>query len=239
QRFRRYMLPVTVFVSLYSFLGHKEWRFVVYVIPIINLGAAVTLSWVLKRKTIAYRILALGLFVLLGFNFVTSVLQAIISSENYPGGQALRRLHELELPQFTAAYIHIDGAAAETGCSRFGEIGSNQETSPWRYSKNESHTSPKDYLHYTHLLTSTPEYHQHDFVVLEAVPGYAGVRRVPSTLVKQSCPTTVQSLTDSLKKDGSSSLLAKETWIKLWEGCSPVQVQLENKIWIMRRFGAA
>lgn len=45
-RFRRYMLPATVFVSLYSLLGHKEWRFVIYVVPILNLGAAIVLSWV-------------------------------------------------------------------------------------------------------------------------------------------------------------------------------------------------
>lgn len=45
-RYRRYFLPAAAFVGLYSFLGHKEWRFIVYVVPILNLGAAVTLSWV-------------------------------------------------------------------------------------------------------------------------------------------------------------------------------------------------
>lgn len=45
QRFRRYMLPAGVFVALYSFLGHKEWRFVIYVVPILNLGAAIMISW--------------------------------------------------------------------------------------------------------------------------------------------------------------------------------------------------
>lgn len=45
QRLRRYLLPAGVFVTLYSFLGHKEWRFVIYVVPLLNLGAAITLAW--------------------------------------------------------------------------------------------------------------------------------------------------------------------------------------------------
>ncbi|KAI8603043.1 Alg9-like mannosyltransferase family-domain-containing protein [Dissophora ornata] len=240
-RFRRYILPAGVFVGLYSFLGHKEWRFVVYVVPILNLGAAITLSWILKRKTLAYRVLAVAIFGVLGLSFLLSVAQSLISSLNYPGGHALQRLHELELGHFRAATVHIDGAAAETGCSRFGEIGAivnKQNQHPWTYSKDESHTHRRDYLKYTHLLTSQPEFHKHDFEILEQVDGLAGVERVALTKVMQNCPAAIQEYVAIV---GPSPLkaLSKEELSKVWMECSPIQVKTEGKIWIMRRVGAA
>ncbi|KAI1315047.1 dolichyl-P-Man:Man(7)GlcNAc(2)-PP-dolichol alpha-1,6-mannosyltransferase [Mortierella claussenii] len=240
-RFRRYMVPIVVFVTAYSSLGHKEWRFVIYVVPILNLGAAITLSWLIKRKTLAYKLLTVVLFGALGLSFIASIAQSWISSFNYPGGQALQRLHELEYPHFTAAaMVHIDGAAAETGCSRFGEIASSTSPlhpeSPWTYSKDESHTKRRDYLRYTHLLTSQPDLHQHDFDVLDQVNGYAGLVRVPMATVKKTCPAAVQTL---LKASiGGSGLLSRNGLETLWRECSPLQIKTEGRIWIMRRFRA-
>ncbi|KAL3900029.1 MAG: hypothetical protein SGCHY_001621 [Lobulomycetales sp.] len=37
---RRYMIPALLFLTVYSFLPHKEWRFVIYVLPIVNFSAA-------------------------------------------------------------------------------------------------------------------------------------------------------------------------------------------------------
>ncbi|KAF9126219.1 hypothetical protein BGW39_006788 [Mortierella sp. 14UC] len=252
QRLRRYLLPAGVFVTLYSFLGHKEWRFVIYVVPLLNLGAAITLAWVLKRKTIAYKLLAVALFGAIGLNFILSVAQSAISSLNYPGGQALQRLHELDLHQFAAAAtVHIDGAAAETGCSRFGEIGSSATLptfsydaahnppfllhQPWTYSKDESHTHRRDYVRYTHLLTSQPTFHKEDFHILEQVDGYAGIQRLPLSQIKESCPRVIKEFVSTVSTVISNP---KESVAALWRACSPLQVKTEGRIWIMRRHGA-
>ncbi|KAF9276986.1 dolichyl-P-Man:Man(7)GlcNAc(2)-PP-dolichol alpha-1,6-mannosyltransferase [Mortierella alpina] len=249
QRFRRYMLPAGVFVALYSFLGHKEWRFVIYVVPILNLGAAIMISWILKRKTLAYRVLAFAMFGTLGLSVISSLMQSIISSRNYPGGVALQRLHELELNHFAAATVHIDGAAAETGCSRFGEVGSSLNLSssssvyphyPWTYSKDESHRSPKDYLHYTHLLTAKPEFHRHDFEVLEQIEGFAGLKRVPLAEIKSTCPVAIRELFAKDERTSSANFMTrmKGKAEDVWTRCSPLQIKTEGRIWIMKRIGA-
>ena len=33
------------FLTLISFIGHKEWRFIVYVVPVMNVVAARGASW--------------------------------------------------------------------------------------------------------------------------------------------------------------------------------------------------
>jgi alpha-1,6-mannosyltransferase len=40
KRIRGFVLPSVVFVSALSLLAHKEWRFVVYTVPVFNVAAA-------------------------------------------------------------------------------------------------------------------------------------------------------------------------------------------------------
>jgi len=40
RRLWTYMAPPAIFVLLYSFLPHKELRFIIYVVPLFNLAAA-------------------------------------------------------------------------------------------------------------------------------------------------------------------------------------------------------
>lgn len=44
-RIRSLLLPSIVFVALISGLGHKEWRFIVYVVPVFNVAAARAAKW--------------------------------------------------------------------------------------------------------------------------------------------------------------------------------------------------
>lgn len=44
-RVRDPMFPALAFVLLISGLGHKEWRFVVYVVPVFNIAAAKGAAW--------------------------------------------------------------------------------------------------------------------------------------------------------------------------------------------------
>lgn len=45
ERARNMFLVAVAFVALLSMLGHKEWRFVVYAVPMFNVSAAKGASW--------------------------------------------------------------------------------------------------------------------------------------------------------------------------------------------------
>lgn len=42
---RELVVAPVAFITLISFIGHKEWRFIVYIVPILNVIAARGASW--------------------------------------------------------------------------------------------------------------------------------------------------------------------------------------------------
>eukprot|EP00298_Acanthocystis_sp_HF-20_P011231 c19290_g1_i1.p1 GENE.c19290_g1_i1~~c19290_g1_i1.p1 ORF type:complete len:658 (+),score=202.39 c19290_g1_i1:125-2098(+) len=155
------------FVSLYSFLPHKELRFVIYSLPLFNLAAASCFAYFLKR----YHKLKFPIF-LCALLILTSGIGSIVSFGasilNYPGGLALTRLHSQELNlQLEASrngascpkYVHIGNLAAITGVSRFVE----RQDLRWRYSKKENLTDDK-LEGFSYLLSEKKEIPEFDLL---------------------------------------------------------------------------
>ncbi|KAL6903401.1 hypothetical protein ACP4OV_004214 [Aristida adscensionis] len=127
-----YMVPVFLFVVLYSKLPHKELRFIIGSIPMLNVSASLAASRLYNnRKKAGWNflyILMLGAFLVsLGYSTVTFMA----SYNNYPGGYALKVLHEAD-SSVKEKMVHIDAFTAMSGVSRFCE-----NEYPWRYSKEE------------------------------------------------------------------------------------------------------
>ncbi|KAG8065573.1 hypothetical protein GUJ93_ZPchr0004g38717 [Zizania palustris] len=133
-----YILPVFSFVLLYSKLPHKELRFIICSIPMLNVSASLAASRVYNnRKKAWWKLL------ILGYCFVTFMA----SYNNYPGGYALKALHEAD-SSVKEKIVHIDSFTAMSGVSRFCE-----SEYPWRYSKEEE-ISIEEYQerNFTYLL---------------------------------------------------------------------------------------
>lgn len=119
-----------LFITLLSFQPHKEWRFIVYVFPVINLIGSNGASYITFKasKSFFYKLLVLGIFLSSIFALLVSFVWAQISSFNYPGGVAMNTFHQevliKSLRDLTAdqATVHFDVATAMSGVTRFNEL---------------------------------------------------------------------------------------------------------------------
>ncbi|XP_017878352.1 probable Dol-P-Man:Man(7)GlcNAc(2)-PP-Dol alpha-1,6-mannosyltransferase [Ceratina calcarata] len=179
-RVRALTVPGIVFVALFSFLPHKELRFIVYVFPLLNISAAAVCHriWENRAKNPFHGFLALIILGHLVLNAIFSMFLLCVAGSNYPGGLAIAKLHRLEKDSMEPVYVHIDVLTAQTGVSRF-----TQTNNSWIYSKQEnlSIDSP-EMLQFTHLLMEAkskyspnikPYLKTHD--ILDSVDGFSHI----------------------------------------------------------------
>ncbi|XP_023935933.1 dol-P-Man:Man(7)GlcNAc(2)-PP-Dol alpha-1,6-mannosyltransferase [Bicyclus anynana] len=141
------VVPAVVYILLFSFLPHKELRFIIYVFPLLNVSSAVTCSYVYIRRTKApiYELLFWGIVMIMICNIAFCVALTLVAMTNYPGGVAMIRFHKV-LKNEPYVHLHISNLAAQTGVTRFTQINDH-----WTYSKNES-LSVDQLQSFTHLL---------------------------------------------------------------------------------------
>ncbi|KAJ3022843.1 dolichyl-P-Man:Man(7)GlcNAc(2)-PP-dolichol alpha-1,6-mannosyltransferase [Thoreauomyces humboldtii] len=218
----RYFLPVVFFVGGFSFLPHKEWRFVLYIVPILNaLSGVVVARWARRWG----RMVRLVFATILLAQCCASVGMMSISSLNYPGGHALASLNaHLSETQPASASVHLDVVTAISGASRFGE------DPRWQYSKREEHVTGKDFWEagYTHLVTAEPHLHSipEQWAIVDVIQGYAGMK------VHEGGP---KSWLAYAAKQVAAGRLSWDPMHGVIGVLLPVTPRLEDKLWILRR----
>ena len=179
------LIPLLGFVGIYSLQPHKEWRFIIYVIPGLTAVAAIGASWIWKRmsKTRVYRFLSLALVASTVASFAVNAAMLTISRLNYPGAEALSRVHQLgQGPRIVS--VHMDTLSCTTGITRFLEkpppqsIMSNQGTL-WIYDKTEDPETllrPAFWDRFDYALAEKPEQVIGRWEIVDVVDGFAGIR---------------------------------------------------------------
>lgn len=173
-RVRRMLMPMILYIMIFSFLPHKEWRFIMYTIPPFTAAAATVVSSAMTAASRSWYYRAVLILILGGAvaSFAISITMFQISRFNYPGGDALLALHSIEEHRPHVS-VHIDADAAMTGVSLYG-----QSNTRWHYSKNESHQTQDDFIdaRYTHVITAHPE--KFDAALFEVINETLGLDQV-------------------------------------------------------------
>eukprot|EP00750_Incisomonas_marina_P007907 INCI15074.1.p1 GENE.INCI15074.1~~INCI15074.1.p1 ORF type:complete len:524 (+),score=83.80 INCI15074.1:374-1945(+) len=133
------VLPMAVFVGMYSLLPHKELRFILYAVPALNAASAVAVSqaWTAAERRIASSgasrvfgvVIALAVAGLLIVSCAACGIFLRAATLNYPGGFASLRLQRLleqtavqKATSPSGFFVHVDNLAAQSGFSRFSEL---------------------------------------------------------------------------------------------------------------------
>lgn len=189
------LIPLLSFVAIFSFLPHKEWRFIIYVMPGLTAVAATGASWIWTRRGKSLNYAALSL-VLVGFvllSFVASTLLLAVSSLNYPGGEAITYLHNnVNSFHWDHPHVHFDNLACQTGVTRFLEVHEGPQTivdvleaqnqiakRRWTYDKTEDPEALLDPLFWRkfhYVLSENPAKVIGRWGTVHVVYGFGGVR---------------------------------------------------------------
>ena len=188
QRSMNMLLPALAFVGLYSLLPHKEWRFILYIVPSLTAvaGAGAAHIWTRRAKSPLHRLLSLALAASVLASFVASTALLRVSSLNYPGGEALGRLHALAHGEKSVVRVHLDNLACQTGVTRFLEMppprtlvgAARRLETLWVYDKTEDEErllNPVFWQRFDYVLAERPEKAIGKWEVVDTVYGFGGV----------------------------------------------------------------
>lgn len=203
-----FVLPVFSFILLYSKLPHKELRFIISSVPMLNLSAAVAANRIYNnRKKTLWKFLNLFMLGLFFISLGCTIVFFLASYDNYPSGNALKDLHQIgHLNNTNELWVHIDTFSAMNGISRFCE-----NDSPWRYSKEEG--IPLEEFcrrNFTYLVSE--QFAVDGFKCLHYVSGFSWVR------LQSSLPPVILVKEPKLYIHGNTKI--KDIMQINWAGCS-------------------
>ncbi|KAF9223821.1 glycosyltransferase family 22 protein [Gyrodon lividus] len=233
-RIRSMLCAPFIFVLALSALGHKEWRFVIYVVPLVNIAAARGARWMTSRKKgFPFKHLSfLCALSLIALNFIVTLTSARVSMANYPGGMALAAFNERYAGQENI-HLHISNLAAQTGASLFLHeyapptymppfLVSNPSSAHawWTYNKTESLTpSMIASSSFTHLIAESPEVGDGEWKVVQNISGFKRWKLNMDTLRKL--------------KTGKIWEISFDEWAQVLE------MEVTEQLWILERQSVA
>lgn len=207
---RGLVLPPLVFIAIYSFQPHKEARFIFYAVPPLTAAAAQGANIIFTRRSkgplYAIPSLALALSIPASLAAATGIL--LLSSLNYPGGEALTALQSLA-PASAASVVHTDVLSCMTGVTLFLQ----HRTPDLTFDKTEDPAvlrSPAFWSQFDYLLLediSKLPAGGDEWDTLAVIHGYAGVQVLrPQADVEKADPESTDA--GAAKAVGKGRLLA-------------------------------
>jgi alpha-1,6-mannosyltransferase len=237
--------PNLAFITLYSLLPHKEWRFILYSVPPLTgvAAAGAAYIWVRRSRSWLFSLLALALVASTFVSFIASTGLLAISSMNYPGAAALGRLHDLAHGERPMIRVHLGNLACQTGVTRFlqkpapVEVGMNGTV--WHYDKSEIVGTPDDearafWERFDYVLVEREDEVVGRWEIVEVVSGYAGVGLVKGQTQSGNGNGNV-SKNEWIRTMMVGYTLMEDVLRRYVTGGRWIEVKMEPKIRIMRK----
>ncbi|KAJ4414268.1 alpha-1,6- mannosyltransferase [Gnomoniopsis sp. IMI 355080] len=150
---QRFVIPNLLFVAIYSIQPHKEARFIFYVVPPLTAAAALGAASLTKaapakdkgdgnpKPTLIKQVSTLVLAASILATFIASGGMLLISTLNYPGGEALAALNAIirvdqPVVDSSIVAVHADVLSCMTGVTRFGVSGDNNVPTRHNFASN-------------------------------------------------------------------------------------------------------
>lgn len=245
-------IPSLAFVIIYSLQPHKEARFIFYVVPPLTAVAALGANYIFTRrqKSAAYMLVSLALLASVLVSFVASTAVLVVSSLNYPGGDALSAMWAIaessaaDLQSFT---VHTDVLSCMTGVTLFGQhpispadFVSGENSQFVKFDKTEDEAvlrNPEFWQKFDYVLAEDPVKVLGPFQIVGTVEGYAGIE----VLKPGSSPSSSTAHGD-LEQGQSDKILGKglqvrkvRDFVRKLTGGWWIGPKMEPKVHILRK----
>ncbi|KAK5134651.1 hypothetical protein LTR08_006307 [Meristemomyces frigidus] len=230
------LVPHMVFITIYSLLPHKEWRFIIYSVPALTAVASAGAAWIWSRraKSTLYRVGSALLVMSVAASFAASMALLYISHLNYPGGTALAQLHDMTASQRNQAVsVHLDNLACQTGVTRFQQL----HDPSWTYDKTEAEANlldPMFWQQFDYVLTENPSRVIGSWEPIATQQGYAGVTLRPAGAQTDVLPFATQLGGVLGKAHSAYNSMTRVLRRKVTRGYWPA-VKLEPKLYVLRK----
>ncbi|KIE01868.1 GPI mannosyltransferase, partial [Metarhizium majus ARSEF 297] len=117
------LLPSLSYIAIYSLQPHKETRFIFYAVPPLVLSASLSANYISTHvsKSPIYKVATFTLILSILATLSASTGMLLLSSLNYPGGEALSQLYGLTDKAATPITVHADVLTCMTGLTLFNQ----------------------------------------------------------------------------------------------------------------------
>ncbi|KXJ91457.1 glycosyltransferase family 22 protein [Microdochium bolleyi] len=243
-------VPALLFVVIYSLQPHKEARFIFYVVPPLTTVAALGANFIFTRryKSAAYMVGSLVLVASVLVSFAISTAMLIISSLNYPGGDALAAMWDIassSSSDLQSFMVHTDVLSCMTGVTLFGQhpvspvdFAGAENTLSVKFDKTEDEATlknPEFWQKFDYVLAEDPVKVLGPFQIVGTIEGYAGVEILrPGSSRAGRTGSDVESGKDNVLGKGLQVKQVREFVRKLTGGWW-VGPRMEPKIHILRK----
>lgn len=254
---RALAVPSLLFVAIYSLQPHKEARFIFYVAPPLTAAAALGADYIFARRTKSL-LFASASLVIVGsvcISFAISTAMLVVSSLNYPGGEALSALKSLVASSpsldFQTASVHTDILSCMMGVTLFGQNSHWPDerdgdshahahaTVSFTFDKTEDETTLRNPLfweQFDYVLAEDPGKPLGPWETIGVVEGFAGIEVLKPGSGAVSGSTTGDVERGSDRVFGRGALLRRiRDEVRGFTGGWWVGPRMEPRVYILRK----